>query len=66
MSRTTIISLLQAARALMLMTNNPLAQDKSSPEKNSKAKNRLSLIDPLNGTLMGASDPRKDGLAIGY
>lgn len=24
------------------------------------------MIDPLNGTLMGASDPRKDGLAIGY
>ena len=24
------------------------------------------MIDPLNGTLMGASDYRKDGLAIGY
>lgn len=24
------------------------------------------MIDPVNGTLMGASDPRKDGLAIGY
>lgn len=24
------------------------------------------MIDPRNGTLMGASDPRKDGLAIGY
>jgi len=24
------------------------------------------MIDPLSGTLMGASDPRKDGLAIGY
>jgi len=24
------------------------------------------MIDPLNGTLMGASDPRKDGLALGY
>src|ERR1051326_4088296 len=24
------------------------------------------MIDPGNGTLMGASDPRKDGLAIGY
>jgi gamma-glutamyltranspeptidase/glutathione hydrolase len=24
------------------------------------------MIDPVNRTLMGASDPRKDGLAIGY
>jgi gamma-glutamyltranspeptidase/glutathione hydrolase len=24
------------------------------------------MIDPVNGTLMGASDPRKDGMAIGY
>jgi len=24
------------------------------------------MIDPVNGTLMGASDSRKDGLAIGY
>ena len=24
------------------------------------------MIDPVTGTLMGASDPRKDGLAIGY
>src|SRR5690349_6411461 len=24
------------------------------------------MIDPVSGTLMGASDPRKDGLAIGY
>jgi gamma-glutamyltranspeptidase len=24
------------------------------------------MIDPVNKTLMGASDPRKDGLAIGY
>jgi len=24
------------------------------------------MIDPTSGTLMGASDPRKDGLAIGY
>jgi len=24
------------------------------------------MIDPVNGTLMGASDQRKDGLAIGY
>jgi len=24
------------------------------------------MIDPLNRTLMGASDQRKDGLAIGY
>jgi gamma-glutamyltranspeptidase/glutathione hydrolase len=24
------------------------------------------MIDPVNGTLMGASDPRKDGLAIVY
>jgi gamma-glutamyltranspeptidase/glutathione hydrolase len=24
------------------------------------------MIDPVNGTLMGASDPRKDGLAVGY
>src|SRR5262245_7131658 len=24
------------------------------------------MIDPVNNTLMGASDPRKDGLAIGY
>jgi gamma-glutamyltranspeptidase/glutathione hydrolase len=24
------------------------------------------MIDPENKTLMGASDPRKDGLAIGY
>ena len=24
------------------------------------------MIDPMSGTLMGASDPRKDGLAIGY
>jgi gamma-glutamyltranspeptidase/glutathione hydrolase len=24
------------------------------------------IIDPVNGTLMGASDRRKDGLAIGY
>ena len=24
------------------------------------------MIDPVNGTLMGASDPRKDGLALGY
>ena len=24
------------------------------------------MIDPLNGTLMGASDQRKDGLALGY
>jgi gamma-glutamyltranspeptidase/glutathione hydrolase len=24
------------------------------------------MIDPVNGTLLGASDPRKDGLAIGY
>lgn len=24
------------------------------------------MIDPVNGPLMGASDPRKDGLALGY
>ena len=24
------------------------------------------MIDPVNGTLRGAWDPRKDGLAIGY
>lgn len=24
------------------------------------------MVDPSNGTLMGASDPRKDGLALGY
>jgi gamma-glutamyltranspeptidase/glutathione hydrolase len=24
------------------------------------------MIDPVSGTLMGASDPRKDGLALGY
>jgi gamma-glutamyltranspeptidase/glutathione hydrolase len=24
------------------------------------------MIDPVNGTLMGASDPRKDGMALGY
>ena len=24
------------------------------------------MIDPINGTLMGASDPRKDGMALGY
>ncbi|HSF25091.1 MAG TPA: gamma-glutamyltransferase [Blastocatellia bacterium] len=24
------------------------------------------MIDPSNGTLMGASDPRKDGMALGY
>jgi len=24
------------------------------------------LIDPRSGTLMGGSDPRKDGLAIGW
>jgi gamma-glutamyltranspeptidase len=24
------------------------------------------MIDPLSKTLMGASDPRKDGLALGY
>ena len=24
------------------------------------------MIDPVNRTLMGASDPRKDGLALGY
>jgi gamma-glutamyltranspeptidase / glutathione hydrolase len=24
------------------------------------------MIDPVNRTLMGASDPRKDGMAIGY
>jgi len=24
------------------------------------------MIDQVNGTLMGASDPRKDGLALGY
>ena len=24
------------------------------------------MIDPANGTLMGASDPRKDGMALGY
>ncbi len=24
------------------------------------------MIDPVHGTLMAASDPRKDGLAIGY
>ncbi|MEK6289003.1 MAG: gamma-glutamyltransferase [Acidobacteriota bacterium] len=24
------------------------------------------MIDPLSGTLMGASDPRKDGMALGY
>ena len=24
------------------------------------------IIDPANGTLMGASDPRKDGMALGY
>jgi len=23
-------------------------------------------IDPSSGTLMGASDPRKDGMALGY
>jgi len=59
-TRTTIISVPQAARifiataimALMLMTNiHPSAQDKSSPDKNSKAesskaKNRLSVVKP--------------------
>jgi gamma-glutamyltranspeptidase/glutathione hydrolase len=24
------------------------------------------MIDPVNKTLLGASDPRKDGLALGY
>lgn len=24
------------------------------------------MLDPINGTLMGASDPRKDGMALGY
>lgn len=24
------------------------------------------VIDPGSGTLMGASDPRKDGMALGY
>ena len=24
------------------------------------------MVDPVNGTLMGASDSRKDGLALGY
>jgi len=24
------------------------------------------MIDPANGMLMGASDPRKDGMALGY
>jgi len=24
------------------------------------------MIDPASGTLMGASDPRKDGMALGY
>jgi gamma-glutamyltranspeptidase/glutathione hydrolase len=24
------------------------------------------MIDPSSGTLMGASDPRKDGMALGY
>jgi gamma-glutamyltranspeptidase/glutathione hydrolase len=24
------------------------------------------MINPANGTLMGASDPRKDGMALGY
>ena len=54
-TRTTIISLPRAARiyiataimALMLMTNiHPSAQDKSSQDKISKAKNRLSLVKP--------------------
>jgi gamma-glutamyltranspeptidase/glutathione hydrolase len=24
------------------------------------------MVDPVNRTLMGASDPRKDGMALGY
>jgi len=24
------------------------------------------MIDPVSKTLMGASDPRKDGMALGY
>jgi gamma-glutamyltranspeptidase / glutathione hydrolase len=27
---------------------------------------QLIMIDPENGTLMGASDPRKDGMALGW
>src|SRR6476620_520112 len=54
-TRTTIVSVPQAARiyiataimALMLIpTIQPAAQDKSSPDKNSKAKNGLSVVKP--------------------
>ena len=34
--------------------------------RSSMGRGQAIMIDPVNGTLMGASDPRKDGLAIGY